>query len=75
MMLNSYNLASLTATFVGTILSGNSLPAVKEVYPDLFTDEAEEEVEDKSWMLYKEQFIDFANEHNKKIRLIQKEEE
>ena len=46
------------------------------MYPDLFPDDIEEvEVEDNSWMLYKEQFIDFANEHNKKIRLIQKEEE
>ena len=41
----------------------------------ILDDEEEVEVEDNSWMLYKEQFIDFANEHNKKIRLIQKEED
>lgn len=73
---NNYTIASLTASFVGSVLSGNEIPTLSEVYPDLFKEEQkEEEIEDKSWMLYKEQFIDFANAHNKHIRLIQKDEE
>ena len=73
---NNYMIASLTASFVSSVFSGNEIPTLSEVYPDLFKEEQkEEEIEDKSWMLYKEQFIDFANAHNKHIRLIQKDEE
>ena len=60
-----YNNAALTAIFVCKGLNGDKIPTISEVYPDMF--KAEVDVE-KTLQIYKEQFIDFANAHNKKLK-------
>lgn len=62
--MNMYDSAQLIATCVLNGLNGKPFPAIHEFYPSLFA--APEPEEDKSWMLYKEQMIDFANSFNKK---------
>lgn len=62
--MNIYDSAQLIATCVLNGLNGKPFPAIYEFYPSLFA--APEPEEDKSWMLYKEQMIDFANSFNKK---------
>lgn len=60
----NYNLATMVATFVGCSLAGKQIPDINELYPTQFQEEKPIE-EDKSWMIYKEQMIDFAIAHNK----------
>lgn len=60
-----HNLAQLISSAVVLKLSGKTFPSLKETYPALFSD-TEQSIEDNSWMIYKERFLDFANEHNKK---------
>lgn len=64
----NYNTASLVANFVCRGLNGDRLPKVEELYPDLFAADIDEE---KVMQLYKEQFLDFANAHNRKLRSIE----
>jgi hypothetical protein len=64
----NYNTASLIANFVCRGLNGDKLPALEELYPDLFAAETTPEDEEKAMQLYKEQFLDFANAHNRKLR-------
>lgn len=61
----NYNLANLTSIFVNLRMNGKEIPTLQQTYPDLFEGE-QEEAEDMSWQIYKEQFMDFANSHNKK---------
>lgn len=61
---SNYNLASMVATFVGCSLTGKQIPDINELYPTQFQEEKPIE-DDKSWMIYKEQMIDFAIAHNK----------
>lgn len=61
----NYALAQNIAVAVSANLSGQKAPSLYETYPDLFREEQPLQ-EDKTWMLYKEQFIDFAQAHNKK---------
>lgn len=60
----NYNLATMVATFVGCSLAGNNIPSINEMYPKEFPQDTPIE-EDMSWMIYKEQMIDFAIAHNK----------
>ncbi len=66
----SYNNAALIASFVCRGLNGDRLPPIHEIYPNMFVDEEKvnEEKQNKMLSLYKEQFIDFANARNKKLR-------
>lgn len=61
---SNYNLASMIASFVGCSLAGKQIPDINELYPTQFQEEKPIE-EDMSWMIYKEQMIDFAIAHNK----------
>ena len=57
----------MVAQFVNAGLSGKKPPEIEKIYPNLFEDEPEQkqkEVSKRSMML-KEQWIDFANIHNK----------
>ena len=68
----SYNNAVLIAIFVCKGLNGDRLPPIEEVYPDMFKSEQDIQIDvdkqDKVLQLYKEQFIDFANAHNEKLK-------
>lgn len=60
---SNYNLAAMTATFVGANLGGKNIPFIEELYPDQFS-EPKKEV-DNSWVIYKERMMDYAIAHNK----------
>lgn len=62
----NYALAQNIAVAVSCHFAGKQPPSLYETYPGLFKEQQPEEKEDKRWMLYKEQMIDFANRHNKK---------
>lgn len=66
-MLN-YMLANDISIFVNLRLNGKPVPEFYELYPQYRQAETDVEVEDKSWMIYKEQFIDFSEYHNKRRR-------
>lgn len=56
----NYSNAVMIATFVLQGLNGKKVPKFEELYPDLVQDN-----NDQAMQLYKEQFMDFANRHNK----------
>lgn len=62
-----YELAQNIAIAVCLRLDGKKPPTLQETYPTLFSNIEQEEVENKPqlWEIYKEQFLDFANLHNK----------
>lgn len=66
----TYNSAVLIAMFVCKGFNGDKLPYIEEVYPNVFKDLPNNNVDkqDLEIQLYKEQFIDFANAHNKKLK-------
>lgn len=64
---SNYNSAFLIASFVGAVLNGKEIPTISQIYPDQFPELPEpKEEENKAWMIYKEQMLDFAIAHNKK---------
>ena len=67
---NAYNLAGLIALFIGNSFNGQKNPSIEELYPQLFPTEPStpgmSDVEYQRMMMYKEQFMDFAEAHNKK---------
>lgn len=57
----------MTANFVWAFYSGNKVPTLQEMFPDVFKEEIQQAKQDEqALMLYREQMIDFANYHNKK---------
>lgn len=56
----NYSNAVMIATFVLQGLNGKKVPKFEELYPDLAQAD-----DDQAMQLYKEQFLDFANRHNK----------
>ena len=56
----NYSNAVMIATFVLQGLNGKKMPKFEELYPDLAQAD-----DDQAMQLYKEQFMDFANRHNK----------
>lgn len=56
----NYSNAVMIATFVLQGLNGKKVPKFEELYPDLAQAD-----DDQAMQLYKEQFMDFANRHNK----------
>ena len=65
-LINNYNLATQIAQFVNLGLNGKPIPPISEIYPGLFSNSVSKPVEDNRWMLWKEQMIDYAHQHNKK---------
>ncbi len=65
----NYNIAYLTASFVGCSLSGKAIPSIQEVFPNMFRNTIDEnqrkENENKAWAMYKEQMLDYMIAHNK----------
>ena len=59
----NYSNAVMIATFVLQGLNGKKMPKFEELYPDLA--QADDDNSDQAMQLYKEQFMDFANRHNK----------
>ena len=59
---DQYNTAAMIAGFVGSVISGKSIPEYNELFAS-DDDTAETDID-----IYKEQFIDFALAHNKQIR-------
>lgn len=64
--LNNYQQALLTSIFINRVSNGKQPPSIAEIYPELFMDEAQEIV-DNSWLIYKEQMLDFAEARNQQI--------
>lgn len=66
--MNGYNVARLTASFIGCIFSGDSIPSIESVYPNL-TDSNDNTNADNymnnQLIALKERLLDFANERNK----------
>lgn len=60
-----YDLAYMTAVFVGKVFNGSTLPKIEEIFPEEQKEEPEEVI-DNSWIIIKERMIDFANEANKR---------
>ena len=58
----NYSNAVMIATFVLQGLNGKNIPKFEELYPDLTQ---ENDNAEQAMQLYKEQFMDFANRHNK----------
>lgn len=60
----NYSNAVMIATFVLQGLNGKKMPKFEELYPDLAQNDNDDN-SDQAMQLYKEQFMDFANRHNK----------
>lgn len=64
----------MIANFVGLTINGKPLPTINELYPSLNEEEKDKDkdtltkAEYNRAMLYKEQFIDFANRRNKQMQ-------
>lgn len=68
-LISNYNLASMVASFIGNALNGDSIPAIQDLYPDMFKEEAKQEEEKNNKLqtaILKEQLLDFAYEANKR---------
>ena len=63
--MNTYQQALLTAIFINRANNGKQPPSIQEIYPNLFTEDIPEAV-DNSWLLYKEQMLDYAELHNQR---------
>ena len=69
--MNGYNVARMTANFVGCILSGEDMPSIEDIYPSIFTKDiirdnnsVPENGMTNDLILLKEQFLDFAQKRN-----------
>lgn len=68
----SYNQAVMIAQFVGLQMNGKPIPSIEKIFPSLNEaqpTQAQEDLEYKKAMLLKEQFMFYANAHNKQRRL------
>lgn len=63
---SNYNCSYMISNFVGCVLNGKPIPSIHQLFPSQFPTE---EKQDNSWMLYKEQMLDFAMAHNKKRKV------
>ena len=79
--MNGYNVARMTANFVGCILSGEDMPSIEDIYPSIFTKDI---IRDNSvpengmtndLILLKEQFLDFAQKRNQEYNKTKKGED
>ena len=79
--MNGYNVARMTANFVGCILCGEDMPSIEDIYPSIFTKDI---IRDNSvpengmtndLILLKEQFLDFAQKRNQEYNKTKKGED
>ena len=79
--MNGYNVARMTANFVGCILSSEDMPSIEDIYPSIFTKDI---IRDNSvpengmtndLILLKEQFLDFAQKRNQEYNKTKKGED
>lgn len=61
----NYNLAYMVAVFVNSSLSGKPIPDYYEMFPAK-QQKQKEDAEQKAMALYRDQFMMFAEQHNKK---------
>lgn len=62
---NNYNLAFMIAMFNNKANNGKSPPPIQELFPQLFAPKAED---DNSWIIVKEQMLDYAEMIKEKRR-------
>ena len=67
----AYTQAQLTATFIMAGIGGQPAPSLQELFPEIYggSTQVSESKRNDAWMLYKEQFIDYAEKHNERRRL------
>ena len=80
--MNGYNVARMTANFVGCILSGEDMPSIEDIYPSIFTKDiirdnnsVPENGMTNHLILLKEQFLDFAQKRNQEYNKTKKGED
>ena len=79
--MNGYNVARMTANFVGCVLSGEDMPSIEDIYPSLFTKDIIQEHNipengmTNDLILLKEQFLDFAQKRNQEYNKTKKGED
>ena len=79
--MNGYNVARMTANFVGCILSGEDMPSIEDIYPSIFTKDiiqdhkVPENGMTNDLILLKEQFLDFAQKRNQEYNKTKKGED
>lgn len=79
--MNGYNVARMTANFVGCILSGEDMPSIEDIYPSIFTKDiirdnsVPENGMTNNLILLKEQFLDFAQKRNQEYNKTKKGED
>ena len=67
----SYNIAQLTAAFVGSVIAGKQIPKIEELYPSFASDKPEEpkmSEEEKQAIIMGEKLKEFAKKHNEQRR-------
>lgn len=70
---DQYIQASLIANFVGCVIGGKQIPAIHQVFPEIYQEEAKVDQEKRDYqamMLYKEQMLDYAMRVNKRNKAI-----
>lgn len=79
--MNGYNVARMTANFVGCVLSGEDMPSIEDIYPSLFTKDIIQKYNipengmTNDLILLKEQFLDFAQKRNQEYNKTKKGED
>lgn len=79
--MNGYNVARMTANFVGCILSSEDMPSIEDIYPSIFTKDiirdnsVSENGMTNDLILLKEQFLDFAQKRNQEYNKTKKGED
>lgn len=69
--------ATLIANFVGCVIGGKQIPAIHQVFPEIYQEEVKIDQEKRDYqamMLYKEQMLDYANRVNKRNKAIKEGE-
>ena len=80
--MNGYNVARMTANFVGCILSGEDMPSIEDIYRSIFSKDiirdnnsVPENGMTNDLILLKEQFLDFAQKRNQEYNKTKKGED
>ena len=80
--MDGYNVARMTANFVGCILSGEDMPSIEDIYRSIFSKDiirdnnsVPENGMTNDLILLKEQFLDFAQKRNQEYNKTKKGED
>ncbi len=65
-LINNYSLANLISVFVGNALNGKQNPSLETLYPQIFHPVEEDTTAQANFI--RDQWITFAEHHNKKRR-------